>query len=119
MRSILLVTERFDPTADLIIAELRRREIPYFRWNLDQFPVGSSLTYRASKERFATRIVADGRNIDLDAVGSIWWRGGAPRGLPDTVSGTHRQFAVLESRLAVQALAGVGRFTWFNHPHHQ
>jgi hypothetical protein len=71
MKTVLLITERFDPTADLIISELRRREVPCVRWNLDQIPTGSTLTYRASNERFDSHIVTDGRTINLADVASI------------------------------------------------
>lgn len=116
MKNILLITERFDPTADLIIAELRRREVSCVRWNLDQFPLGSTLTYRASNERFDGHITTDGRTLDLADVASIWWRGFQPTGLPDTLIGEQRQFAVMESRLALMALMRVGNFLWVNHP---
>ena len=119
MKHVLLVTERYDPTADLIIAELRRRELPCVRWNLDQFPVGSVLSYAASNERFAAHIIVDGRRLDLADVASIWWRGFQPTGLPDTVLGEQRKFAIMESRLALMALMRVGNFLWINHPEHE
>ena len=85
MKHVLLVTERYDPTADLIIAELRRRELPCVRWNLDQFPVGSVLSYAASNERFAAHIIVDGRRLDLADVASICWRGFQPTWSPDNL----------------------------------
>jgi glutathione synthase/RimK-type ligase-like ATP-grasp enzyme len=116
MKTVLLITERFDPTADLIISELRRREEPCVRWNLDQIPTGSTLTYRASNERFDSHIVTDGRTINLADVASIWWRGFQPSGFPANLVGEQRQFAIMEWRLALMALMKIGDFFWINHP---
>jgi hypothetical protein len=34
MRTVLLITARFDPAADLLLTELRRRDVPCVRWNI-------------------------------------------------------------------------------------
>ena len=82
MKTCLLLTDRFEPTADLLVAEMRRRAVPCVRWNLDQFPVGSTLTYRASGDGFHAEIFTDGRKVDLDRVASIWCRGVQALGFP-------------------------------------
>jgi hypothetical protein len=48
MKTVLIITASFDPQADLLIAELRRRSVPCVRWNTYEFPLSSLLTYRAS-----------------------------------------------------------------------
>jgi hypothetical protein len=71
MRTVLLITARFDPAADLLLTELRRRDVPCVRWNTYKFPLESTLTYRAANDGFAGEIVSDGRVVDLDTVGSV------------------------------------------------
>ena len=71
MKSILLITARFDPAADLLLAELRRRDVPCVRWNTDHFPLDSVLTYRASNSDFGAEFVSDGRRIDLAGIGRV------------------------------------------------
>ena len=116
MKTSLLITERFEPTADLLVAELRRREVPCVRWNLDQFPCGSALTYRACGDQFDAKIVTDGRTVHLDDVGSIWCRGFTPAGLPDNMEDKERRFAETEAGRALAALLTIGSVLWINNP---
>jgi hypothetical protein len=113
----LLITERFEPTADWLLEELRRSGVPCVRWNLDSFPSGSSLTYRASDGHFCTEIVTDGRRVDLDSVGSIWCRDYRPSGLPEGMREQDRAFAQSECQRAIDALMTIARVKWVNHPH--
>lgn len=116
MKTVLLITARFDPAADLLLAELRRRNALCVRWNTHEFPLESNLNYRVSRERFATEIVTDGRTVDLSTVGSIWWQWDQPAGFPADLQGEERRFAETEAHLAVNALLTVGDFFWVNHP---
>src|ERR1700730_150503 len=116
MKIVLLITEQFDPTADLLIAELRRRDVPCVRWNLDQFPLGSSLTYRASKQLFDTEIITDGRRVDLNDIGSVWCRRFSPGGFNVDIGPKEKQFAELEARTVLTALMKVAKCIWINHP---
>lgn len=87
------------------------------RWNLDHFPLGSSLTYRASNESFCAEIVSDGRKVDLDRVGSVWCRGVQALGFPSDLAEADRRFAEAESERVLTALYTVAKAVWINHPH--
>src|SRR6266700_67645 len=104
MKTVLLITARFDPTADLLLTELRRRDVPCVRWNTYEFPLESALTYRATNHGFAAEIVSDGRMVDLDTVGSVWWQWDQPGGFPADLVGAERRFAEAEAQLALTAL---------------
>src|SRR5258708_40006819 len=101
MKSILLITARFDPADDLLLAELRRRDVPCVRWNTDHFPLDSVLTYRASNSDFGVEFVSDGRRIDLATIGSIWWQWDQPAGFPIGLGDREKRFAETESQLAL------------------
>lgn len=113
----LLITEQFEPTADCLLAELRRRGVPCLRWNLDQFPSGSSLTYRACDGHFGAKISTDGRELDLGSVGSIWCRSLRPSGFPGGMNEEDRRFAQEEAQRALDALMTTMKVLWINHPH--
>ncbi len=117
MKTCLLLTERLEPTADLLVAEMRRRGVRCVRWNLDQFPVGSTLTYRTRGDDFRAEIVTDGRKIDLDEVGSIWCRGVQALGFPPDLEGADRRFAEAETERTLTALYTIAEAVWVNHPH--
>jgi glutathione synthase/RimK-type ligase-like ATP-grasp enzyme len=116
MKTILLITARFDPAADLLLAELRRRGAPCARWNTDHFPLDSVLTYQASNSEFRAQFVSDDRKIDFAAIGSVWWQWDLPAGFPAELGVEERRFAETESQLALAALTTIGDFLWINHP---
>ena len=103
-KTCLLITERFEPTADLLVAELRHRGVPFLRWNLDQFPAGSNLSYHACNGRFDAEISSDGRKLHLDAVASIWCRGFRPSGLGSHLGSAEAKFVQEESQRALDGL---------------
>ena len=116
MKSVLIITASFDPQADLLIAELRRRNVPCVRWNTYEFPISSILTYRASNSGFGAEIISDGRTVDLASIGSIWWQWDQPAGFPPELNAPERRFAEREAQLALSELPAIGNFAWINHP---
>lgn len=116
-KTCLLIAERFEPTADLLIAELRRRSIPCVRWNLDDYPVGSALTYRISGAGSTAEIATDGRRVSLDDVASVWCRNFQPQGFPDGLDALDREFARIEAERVLAGLLSVANVRWVNHPH--
>lgn len=115
-KTCLLITERFEPTADCILAELRRRNIPCLRWNLDQFPVAATLTYRASNDAFETEMLIDGRSLSLQSVGSIWCRGFRPSGFAAGLEDEDLKFVNDEAQRSMDALLTLADVLWANHP---
>jgi hypothetical protein len=97
MKTILLVTEQFDPTADHLIQVLRRRGCPVLRWNLDRYPQESTLTYRASAYQFGGSIATEGRIVPLDLIGSVWYRASRCRGFPAGLKPEEVEFATRKS----------------------
>lgn len=116
MKTILLITARFDPAADMLMEELRRRSAPCFRWNTYEYPLESVLTYRASGGGFAGQIDSDGRSLDINDIGSIWWQWDQPAGFPDDLNPGERRFAETEAQQALSALTTVTEAVWINHP---
>lgn len=115
-KTCLLLSDRFEPAADLLVAEMRRRDVPCVRWNLDRFPLNCTLTYHASNEGFQAEIASDGRKVDLDNVGSVWCRGLQPSGFSDDIGVEERKFAETGARRALDALVAVTDIVWINRP---
>ena len=116
MKTVLLITARFDPAADLILTELRSRGAPCVRWNTREFPLESRLSYWLNNSDFHGEIASDNRTLDLADIGSIWWQWDDPVGFPPELSDAERRFAESEARLAIATLITVGDFFWVNHP---
>lgn len=116
-KTCLLIADRFESTADLLVVEMRRRGVACVRWNLDQYPFGSALTYRLSDGLDETEIVSDGRRLALADVGSIWCRAYAPLGFPEDLNAADRKFAAVEAERALAGLLSQPDIVWVNHPH--
>jgi hypothetical protein len=116
MKTVLIITASFDPQADLVLTELRRRSVPCVRWNTYEFPISSILTYRASNSSFGAEIISDGRTIDVASIGSVWWQWDQPAGFPAELNPAERRFAEREAELAVNALPAIAKLAWINHP---
>jgi hypothetical protein len=116
MKTVLIITASFDPQTDLLIAELRRRDVPCVRWNTYEFPLSSVLTYQASNGAFSAQIISDGRSVDLASIGSVWWQWDRPAGFLAELTTAERLFAEREAELALNVLPTIGNFLWINHP---
>ncbi len=116
MKTILLVTEQFDPTADHLIQVLRQRGCPVLRWNLDRYPRDSTLTYRASAHEFGGSIATDDRIVPFDVIGSVWYRASRSRGFPTGLKPEEREFAAREAESVLGSLPLVTDWHWINEP---
>ena len=115
-KTCLIITERFEPTADCLLAELRRRDIACLRWNLDGFPSDSSITYRVDSQSVGGEFLCDGRTVELASIGSVWCRGFRPSGFPDGLGDEDKKFVQDEAQRALDALMTVLEVPWVNHP---
>lgn len=114
-RSVLIVTQDFDPTVDPVIEALGERGAEVVRVDLSYFPRRMSFT-TSDFEGERRLLRHKDRVVDLDALSSVWYR--RPTGFdfgPD-MGEPERQFARKE---AMQAIGGVMRATdclWVNRP---
>lgn len=112
---LLLVTNRRDITMDYVVAELRRRETPYFRLNTELLP--QALCSMASHPRSAWTISIDGQTISGDAIkGAYFRRPGAPV-IPDVVTDEgERAYIAAEWSSFLKSLYGRLEGLWLNSP---
>lgn len=74
---ILLVTNRRDITTDYVVAELQRRETPYFRLNTEQLPEALCTISPSSRRGWSIEI--DGRHVSGKQITAAYFRRpGAP-----------------------------------------
>ena len=116
MKKVLLVTERYDPTADNLILLLRRRGAPFLRLNLDCYPEETQLTYSTTVKGFDGSIESDGRSVPFGEIGSVWYRASHARGLPTSLAAEEREFAKREAESVLDALPAITDWRWINDP---
>ncbi|AGI24359.1 hypothetical protein H681_12445 [Pseudomonas sp. ATCC 13867] len=112
---LLLVTNRRDITTDYVVAELQRREIPYFRLNTEQLP--DSLCTMAPAPRQAWSIAFGDRQISGDEITAAYFRRpGAPL-LSDAVTEPgERAYVEAEWSSLLKSLYARLEGQWLNAP---
>ncbi|OSR74444.1 hypothetical protein BV326_01263 [Pseudomonas syringae pv. actinidiae] len=112
---LLLVTNRRDITMDYVVAELRRREIPYFRLNTELLP--QALCSMGSHARGAWTISIEGRRVCGDDItGAYFRRPGAPI-IPDSVTDEgERAYVAAEWSSFLKSLYSRLEGLWLNSP---
>ncbi|MFE2495524.1 ATP-grasp ribosomal peptide maturase [Streptomyces scopuliridis] len=117
-RPVLVATESDDITADMVITELNRRDVPVVRFNLAD--IGESLTVSA---RFGTcpapvvgQVRTPSRTADLTRVRSVYWRRPEWPSFPH-LSPDDSRFAATQVRYGLGGtLYALDGPLWVNHP---
>lgn len=113
-RTVLVLTHWFDPTADAVVEELNRREVPVFRYNPGDFPQRTALAATLDGG-WTGSLRTDTRALDLADVGCVYYRRPTTFEFPDKMSAPERKWAAREARMGLGGvLAALPR--WLNHP---
>lgn len=110
---LVLVTNRDDLTADWLVAELRRRDAPFVRFNTEDYPAKASFNWTLA----GSCLEFGHHRIESERVSAVWWR--RPAGHCAQHDRTRAE-AAWASGEADEALKGFWRQTnahWVNHPH--
>ncbi|MGW7366651.1 ATP-grasp ribosomal peptide maturase [Streptomyces sp. NPDC054841] len=119
-RPVLVATEADDITADMVITELNRRDVPVVRFN--PADIGANLTVSA---RFGTcpapvvgQVRTPSRTADLTRVRSVYWRRPEWPSFPHLPPDDSR-FAAAQVRYGLAGtLYALDSPLWVNHPLH-
>jgi ATP-grasp ribosomal peptide maturase len=96
---VVLATER-DLTADHIVAELQRNQVPVARMDAADFPSRITLEARFDGSSGWGGWLSDPyRRVELESVRSVYFRRPEPFILPDGMSGPERLWAYREARM--------------------
>ncbi|MFI6156917.1 ATP-grasp ribosomal peptide maturase [Kitasatospora sp. NPDC051170] len=117
-RSVLVLTNPFDVTADAVLRVLAERRVPVVRLDPGtDLHTGTSLTaaYRTDDQRGTLRTAS--RELDLSEVRSVWVRRSSPYEGPSKLDGQDRRFAASQSLWATGGiLASLPHAHYVNHP---
>lgn len=115
-KTVLVLTQQLDAHADLVIAELNRREVPVVRFDTADFPQRATLVARNTQGLWKGILVTENRSFELEQIVSILYRRPTPFELDPTLSPSGQQFASAEARMAIGGLLRSANCTWINHP---
>lgn len=114
---VLVLTGRNDITADLVVHELNGRSVPVARLDPSDFPTDMSLAASLHDLRWEGRIrTADGLDVDLATVRSVYYRRPGRPLLPATMSDAEREWALREAIHGLFGVLGSLDCLYVNHP---
>ena len=73
-RSVLVLTHRFDPTADKVVEELNNRDVAVFRVDAADFPERLSVRAELIGDGWSGELSTGLRTLDLTTVVGIYYR---------------------------------------------
>lgn len=115
--AVLVVTRLDDATADEVITELNRRQVPVVRLDPGGFPaaVGAAALFDSFGPRGT--LTTETRTLDLDSVRSVYWRRPTPYTADLAMNEQTARWAVAEARHGLGGvLAALPGAHYLNHP---
>lgn len=116
--AVLILTRRTDATADLVVRELDRRQVPVVRMDPADLLKDGQLTAHidgSTRQWVGELTNADGRTVPLEEVSSIYWR--RPTPIVDETADVSMLFAQRETEAAFMGVLWSLEATWLNDPH--
>jgi glutathione synthase/RimK-type ligase-like ATP-grasp enzyme len=115
--AILVLTQPQDVTASVVVDRLRDIGAAVIQWDSAAFPLRDQLTGRWQGGReLAALHTADGRDVDLRAVRSVWYRRPTEFTFAEGMTEDTLQFARAEARQAFSGLLLASDAVWMNEP---
>lgn len=115
-RSVVIVTHRFDPTADKVVDELNRRGVALFRCDAADFPEKLNVGAELIGRRWSGQLRTARRHVDLDDITGIYYRRPTAFEFHSDLSDDECRWAAIQARMGFGGLlAALDR--WLNHPY--
>jgi ATP-grasp ribosomal peptide maturase len=114
---VLILTHRFDPTADRVVEELNNRDVPLFRCDAGDFPERLSVGAELIDGQWSGQMQTTRRSLDLSTVSGIYYRRPADFEFHPDMSENERRWAAIQARMGFGGLLATLE-PWLNHPHH-
>ena len=115
-RPVLIVTEPPDVHADFVINELKKRDVPVFRFHTEDFPVNSQISISGAGAVWTAEIRTPLRSLRLEDVRAAWLRRPGEPVVDSTLRPESREFAVEQARSTLTAMYALIGDRWLSHP---
>ncbi len=115
-RTVLVLTHRFDPTADTVVDELNHRGVQLFRCDAAEFPERLHVSAELVDSEWTGPMHTPNRGLELEDITGIYYRRPTAFVFHPGLSDNERRWAATQARLGFGGLlASLDR--WLNHPH--
>lgn len=114
---MLVVTRLDDPTADLVIEQLNRRQVPVVRLDPGDFPADVTVDAVFDGTGPGGRLYTATRTLDLRRVRSVYWRRPTAYTAPKALAGQDARWCAEQARYGLGGiLAALPGARYVNHP---
>lgn len=114
--TVLILAGEFDVSADQMVLALRNREVPVCRVDTRWFPTQLRIEAQLRDDRWQGRLRAPGRDIELERLRSVWYRGPTTFQFARELSDAERHHAFLEAKYGLGGVLSSLPVLWVNHP---
>jgi ATP-grasp ribosomal peptide maturase len=114
-RTVLIITQWFDPTADYVVEELNNRAVELFRVDAAEFPQQLTFSAGLTDDGWSGALRTPRRRLPLENVCGIYYRRPASFVFPEGMSSPEQRWAHAEARLGFGGLLSALPH-WMNHP---
>lgn len=116
--NVLIVTQMFDPHTDCMVHLLQKMGHQPIRLHTADIPQIETLSFHLTNEGLRGGFYANGRQIDLQDIHTIWWRRPGRFQLPPDLPEDERVFANLELTATLGGIWDALDCYWMSKPHH-
>jgi ATP-grasp ribosomal peptide maturase len=111
--TVLILTCQEDVTADLVVAELRERNVPLLRFDPADLPGQAGISAEFDRGDFTGYLSTDGRLVSVNSLRSIWVR---RPGQPAAHAPEPSEWLTAECGQALYGMLYSTEARWMNHP---
>ncbi|MEE4490315.1 ATP-grasp ribosomal peptide maturase [Streptomyces sp. BE230] len=117
---MLVVAERLDASADMVVDQLNRRSVPVMRFDSADFPQNISLAadHRPTAPGWEGVLSDERRSVRLGDVRAVYYRRPGRPVIADTVAEPYTTWAQNQADAAMLNLLSALPVRWINNPHH-
>jgi glutathione synthase/RimK-type ligase-like ATP-grasp enzyme len=110
---LLIITNKDDLTADFLIIRIIELGKPYFRLNSEDI-TDAEYSFYVHRGTSIRRIIVSGKEVDLNAVSSVWYRRKLWANPPEVVVPDQRRFVAGETINLIEGLVANPTILWVN-----
>lgn len=116
-RTILIVTQEYDPHADCMVQVLQDMGHIPLRLHTADIPQQIMISFHFREGTLGGAFSTNGRQLRLEEIDAVWWRRPARYKLPDTLSEDEKIFARLELQYSLHGIWDAMDCYWMSRPH--
>jgi glutathione synthase/RimK-type ligase-like ATP-grasp enzyme len=114
---IVIITNREDITADYVVMELTKRNVPFFRFNTEDFPHDVSMSFNLAQGCIGGQFKSRELTLPFHDITSIWYRRpGVPSFNQAVLDPGLKEYCVKESYYALDGVLATINCFWISDP---